>query len=177
MEVIEQKIKGLYLIKPKMFKDARGSFFESYNQAEFDAKIEKQVFVQDNQSISAKNVLRGLHFQRNDFAQAKLIRVVKGAAIDVAVDIRQNSPSFGKYCMLELTEDNNYQFYIPTGFAHGFLSLKDNTILQYKCSAFYSAKHDAAIRWNDPDINIDWGIQNPILSEKDKNAPFLKEIF
>ncbi len=177
MEVRELKIKGLYLIKPRIYTDVRGSFFESYNQAEFDANIGKQVFVQDNQSISAKNVLRGLHFQKNDFAQAKLIRVVKGAAIDVAVDIRKNSSSFGKYFKVELTEDNNYQFYIPTGFAHGFLSLEENTILQYKCSAFYSSNHDAAIRWDDPDINIEWGIQNPILSEKDKNAPFLKEIF
>jgi len=176
MEIIPQRIDGLFIINPQIYTDSRGYFFESYNKIQFEEKIGSFDFVQDNQSSSDKNVLRGLHYQKHPFAQAKLVRVVKGAVVDVAVDIRKDSKTYGEYIKVELNAKNQLQFLIPEGFAHGFLSLEDDTILQYKCSNYYSANHDAAIRWNDPDLNIDWGIESPNLSEKDKISPFFKEL-
>ena len=176
MEIIPQSIEGLFIIKPRLFTDSRGYFFESYNRNQFEEKIGIVDFVQDNQSSSDKHVLRGLHYQKPPFAQAKLVRVIKGSVIDIAVDIRKGSKTYGEYVKVELSAENNLQFWIPEGFAHGFISLEDNTILQYKCSNFYSANHDAAIRWNDSDLNIKWGIENPKLSEKDKIAPFFKDL-
>jgi dTDP-4-dehydrorhamnose 3,5-epimerase len=176
MEIIPQDIEGLFVVKPKIFTDPRGCFLESYNKKKFEEFIGSFHFVQDNQSISAKHVLRGLHYQKSPLAQGKLVRVVKGAALDVAVDLRKDSRTYGQHVKLELSEENQLQFWIPEGFAHGFLSLKDNTILQYKCTNYYSANHDAAIRWNDSTLNIKWGIENPKLSEKDKIASFFKDL-
>lgn len=176
MEIIPQRIDGLFVIKPTIFTDSRGYFFESYNKKNFEDIIGTPNFVQDNQSSSDKHVLRGLHYQKPPFSQAKLVRVVKGTVLDVAVDIRKDSKTYGQNVQIELSAENNLQFWIPEGFAHGFLSLKDNTILQYKCTNYYSANHDAAIRWNDSNLNIQWGIENPKLSEKDKVASFFKDL-
>lgn len=168
MKIIETPLHGLYIIEPKVFKDDRGYFYESYNQKIFhDAGI-KDVFVQDNQSLSQKNVVRGLHFQHPPFAQAKLVRVIKGAVLDVVVDIRKQSPTYGQHFSLELSEENFLMLYIPVGFAHGFATLTDNTIFAYKCSNFYSKNSEDTILWNDEDLNIQWNVTHPILSEKDK---------
>ncbi len=175
MEILTTEIPGLLIIKPDVFNDDRGYFFESYNMSKFtNAGIEVD-FVQDNESKSMKGVLRGLHFQKGAFAQGKLVRVVQGAVLDVAVDIRKDSPSFGKWSSIELTGNNKLMYWIPAGFAHGFLTLEDNTIFTYKCSGVYHKPAEAAIRWNDPDLAIQWGISDPILSEKDKTAPLFKE--
>lgn len=167
-------IEGLLLIKPSVYEDERGYFFESFNQKQFNSATGLNTqFVQDNESASQKDVLRGLHFQNPPHAQAKLVRVVRGAVRDVAVDLRKNSPTFGRYCSVLLTAENKHQFYIPEGFAHGFLSLEDGTVFSYKCSAYYNKESEQSLLWNDPDINIEWGINHPILSEKDeKNALF-----
>lgn len=167
MEVIETNIKDLLIIKPKVFADARGYFFESYNEAVFRQNGVDVAFVQDNQSLSNYGVLRGLHFQAPPFDQGKLVRVITGAVLDVAVDIRKNSPSYGKHIAVELTEENKTMFYIPSGFAHGFLTLRDNTIFSYKCSNLYNKASEGCVLWNDSDLNINWNIENPILSEKD----------
>lgn len=167
MEIIETKIKDLLIIKPKVFADARGYFFESYNEAVFRQNGVDVAFVQDNQSLSNYGVLRGLHFQAPPFDQGKLVRVITGAVLDVAVDIRKNSPSYGKHIAVELTEENKTMFYIPSGFAHGFLTLRDNTIFSYKCSNLYNKASEGCVLWNDSDLNINWNIENPILSEKD----------
>lgn len=171
MTVEALHMEGLFLLKPRLFADSRGHFFESYNQAAFERETGTKVtFVQDNESMSSKNVLRGLHFQVPPMAQGKLVRVVQGAALDVAVDIRKNSPTYGQHALVELTAENRIQLWIPPGFAHGFLSLEDNTIFAYKCSEYYSAQHEQAIRWDDPVLNIDWSCEAPLLSEKDTHS-------
>ncbi|RME18856.1 MAG: dTDP-4-dehydrorhamnose 3,5-epimerase [Bacteroidetes bacterium] len=175
MKIIETPLAGLYIIEPKVFKDERGYFYESYNQKAFSDAGIKDVFVQDNQSLSQKNVVRGLHFQHPPFAQAKLVRVIKGAVMDVVVDIRKNSPTYGQTFSIELTEDNFLMLYIPIGFAHGFSTLDNNTIFAYKCSAFYNKASEDTILWNDPDLNIQWKVENPIISEKDKFGKKFKD--
>lgn len=177
MEVIKTSIEEVFILEPKIFKDDRGYFYESYSQREFEEKVLKTTFVQDNQSKSSYGVLRGLHFQKTPYAQSKLVRVIKGKVLDIAVDIREGSPTFGKYVAVELTEDNHRQLFIPRGFAHGFVVLSNEAIFQYKCDNFYSKESEGAIIWNDPDIAIDWGIdiKDIILSEKDKVSPRLKD--
>lgn len=177
MEVIKTNIEGVIIIEPRIFKDDRGYFFESFSQREFEEKVCKTIFVQDNESKSSYGVLRGLHFQKPPFAQSKLVRVIKGAVLDVAVDIRKDSPTFGQYVSVELTGDNHRQFFIPRGFAHGFSVLSEEVIFQYKCDNFYSPQSEGAIAWNDPDLNIDWHIpaEKVVLSEKDSKHPRLKD--
>lgn len=172
--IIEQTgIEGLFIIKPRVFEDERGYFFESYNKEDFIAKGVKVDFVQDNQSMSNAGVLRGLHFQQPPYAQAKLVRVIKGAVLDVVVDIRKKSETYGKHYALELNEKNKWMMLIPEGFAHGFLTLQDQTIFSYKCSSGYNKDSEGAILWNDSDLDIPWGIETPVLSPKDKLAsPF-----
>ena len=170
MKIIETPLKGLLIIEPQVFKDERGYFYESYNQEKFLKVGVRDVFVQDNQSLSQKNVVRGLHFQHPPYAQAKLVRVIKGSVYDVVVDIRKDSPTYGQSFGIELTEENFLMLYVPIGFAHGFATLQDNTIFAYKCSAFYNKASEDTILWNDPTLNIDWKVQNPILSEKDKQG-------
>ena len=171
MKINITNIQGVYLIKPKIFKDDRGVFFESFNKEIFDNKVDSKInFVQDNQSLSSKGVLRGLHFQNPPHAQAKLVSVVKGSVIDVVVDLRKESKTYGNYILEELSEYNNHQLFVPKGMAHGFLTLEDNTIFSYKCSDFYHKESEDSILWNDPALNIKWPNSNPILSEKDENA-------
>lgn len=175
MEIIETKIKDLYIIKPKVFADARGYFFESYNKDAFTKQGIPVEFVQDNQSLSNKGVLRGLHFQAPPFAQGKLVRVIKGSVLDVAVDIRKNSPTYGEHVSIELTEENKTMFYIPPGFAHGFATLEDNTIFSYKCTQTYNKESEGTLLWNDSELAINWILENPLLSDKDKVGTMLKE--
>ena len=177
MKVIKTEIEGVVIIEPTIYKDARGYFFESFSQREFEEKVCKTVFVQDNESKSSYGVLRGLHFQKPPFAQSKLVRVVKGAVLDVAVDIRKGSPTFGQHVAVELTEDNHLQFFIPRGFAHGFSVLTDEVIFQYKCDNFYAPQSEGAIAWNDPALGIDWRIPSDkvILSDKDRHHPLLAD--
>lgn len=175
MNIIPTAIEEVLIIEPKVFKDNRGYFFESFNQQNFDKNVGIVRFVQDNESKSKKNVVRGLHFQKPPYAQAKLLRVIKGKVLDVAVDIRKGSPTYGEYVAVELTEDNHMQLYIPKGFAHGFSVLSDEVVLQYKCDDFYAPGNEGAILWNDPTLNIDWGIdpKDAVISEKDaKNSLF-----
>lgn len=167
MELINTPLKDLVVIQPKVFADERGYFFESYSKAAFEKLGLTLNFVQDNQSLSCKGVLRGLHFQNNPFAQGKLVRVITGAVYDVAVDIRKNSPTYGKWFGVELTEENKTMMYIPEGFAHGFVTLKDQTIFSYKCTNVYNKASEDCLLWSDTDLGIDWKISNPILSEKD----------
>ncbi len=175
MEVIKTDIEGVVIIEPKIFSDDRGYFYESFSQREFTQKVCNTTFVQDNQSKSTFGVLRGLHFQAAPHAQSKLVRVIKGSVLDVAVDIRKGSPTYGKHVAVELSEDNHRQLFIPRGFAHGFVVLSEEVIFQYKCDNFYSKESEGALMWSDPDLGIDWGI-NPseaILSAKDReNSPF-----
>lgn len=174
MEVIETEIKDLLIIKPRVFADARGYFFESYNEDVFKKHGINAHFMQDNQSLSSSNVLRGLHFQAPPFDQGKLVRVITGAVLDVAVDIRKGSPTYGKHVALELNEENKTMFYIPPGFAHGFLTLRDNTIFSYKCTNVYNKESEGCVLWNDASLGIDWNCENPVLSEKDiAGTPFL----
>ena len=177
MEYIETEIKGVFIIEPKVFKDARGYFMEAWKQAEFDEHVGKTVFIQDNESKSSYGVLRGLHYQKGDASQAKLVRVIKGKVLDVAVDIRKSSPTFGKHVIVELSEDNKRQFFIPRGFAHGFLVLSDEAIFTYKVDNPYAPQCDAGIRWNDPDLGIEWPIDPAKVqtSEKDLKQPLLKD--
>jgi dTDP-4-dehydrorhamnose 3,5-epimerase len=175
MEVIETELKGVLVLKPKVFEDARGYFFESYNSNLFKQAGLNLNFVQDNQSLSQKGVLRGLHFQNNPHAQGKLVRVITGAVFDVAVDIRKNSPTYGKWFGMELTEKNKTMMYIPEGFAHGFATLENNTIFSYKCTNFYNKASEDCLLWNDPDIGINWRIKDPLLSEKDLQGKRLKD--
>ena len=177
MEVLTTDIEGVYIIKPRVFGDARGYFFESYSKREFEEKVGEVDFVQDNESMSKKGVMRGLHFQRPPFSQSKLVRCVKGRVLDVAVDIRKGSPTYGKYVAVELTEDNHLQFFIPKGFAHGFVVLSDVAVFQYKCDNFYHPEADGGISILDDSLGIDWKIstQNAILSEKDTKHPLLKD--
>ncbi len=177
MKIITTPISGLIVIEPKVFTDARGYFYESYNQKSFENEGIKNIFVQDNQSKSNKGVLRGLHYQLEPFAQAKLVRVISGSVFDVAVDIRKGSPTFGQWFGEILSAENKKQMFVPRGFAHGFLVLEDNTEFFYKCDNFYSKEHDRGIKFDDPAIGIDWNfpLENLILSDKDKTAPLLKD--
>ncbi len=177
MNIIKTAISGVIIIEPRIFVDDRGYFFESFSERNFNTQVKETRFVQDNESKSSYGVLRGLHFQKPPFAQSKLVRVIKGAVLDVAVDIRKGSPTFGQHIAVELTEDNHKQFFIPRGFAHGFSVLTPEVIFQYKCDNFYAPQHEGAIAWNDPDLNIDWRIpsEKVILSEKDKHHPRLKD--
>ena len=177
MEIIKTAIEGLVILEPKVFKDARGYFFESFSQKEFDEKVMPIQFVQDNESMSTYGVMRGLHYQKMPYTQSKLVRCVKGAVLDVAVDIRQNSPTFGQHVAVELTEENHLQFFIPRGFAHGFAVLSETAIFQYKCDNFYAPQTDAGIQLLDEELGIDWKIPTAkaILSEKDLRHPLLKD--
>ena len=177
MEVIKTDIDGVVIIEPKVFGDHRGYFFESFSERDFNAQVREVKFVQDNESKSCYGVLRGLHFQKPPHAQSKLVRVVKGAVLDVAVDIRKGSPTFGKHVAVELTEDNHRQFFIPRGFAHGFAVLTDVAVFQYKCDNYYAPQADAGIQLLDESLGIDWKIPTieAILSEKDLKQPLLKD--
>jgi dTDP-4-dehydrorhamnose 3,5-epimerase len=177
MEYKETKIKGVFIIEPKVFQDARGYFMEAWKQAEFDEHVGRTVFIQDNESKSSYGVLRGLHYQKGDASQAKLVRVIKGKVLDVAVDIRKSSPTFGQHVMVELSEENKRQFFIPLGFAHGFLVLSQEAIFTYKVDNPYAPQCDAGIRWNDPDLGIEWPIDpaEVLTSEKDLKQPLLKD--
>jgi len=176
MEVKQAPIPGLLIIQPDVFYDSRGYFFESYNKEKFNKIGINTEFLQDNQSLSAKGIVRGLHFQKTPFAQGKLLSVIKGSVLDVAVDIRKKSKFYGKYFSIILSEENKTMFWVPQGFAHGFLSLQDNTIFSYKCTQVFNKESEGSIRWNDPDININWNVINPIISDKDQNAPLLKDL-
>ena len=177
MNVIQTEIPGVVVIEPRVFEDARGYFFESFSQKDFDSQVREVKFVQDNESKSSYGVLRGLHFQKPPHAQSKLVRVVKGSVLDVAVDIRKGSPTFGKYVAVELSEQNHRQFFIPRGFAHGFVVLTDEVVFQYKCDNFYAPQSEGAVAWNDPDLNIDWKVpaDKILLSDKDRRHPLLKD--
>ena len=179
MNVIQTSIDGVVIIEPHVFNDSRGYFFESFNQREFEEKVCKTIFVQDNESKSFYGVIRGLHFQKPPLAQSKLVRVVKGAVLDVAVDIRKGSPTFGQHVAVELTEENHRQFFIPRGFAHGFSVLSDEVVFQYKCDNFYAPQYEGTVAWNDPDLGIDWRIpiDKAVLSEKDQKTPILNNAY
>lgn len=175
MKITKTFIQGLLIITPQIFSDERGYFFEPYNKPRFSDIGINDEFIQDNQSLSGKGVLRGLHFQAPPFAQGKLIRVVCGSVLDVAVDIRKDSGTYGKCFSIILSEQNNLIFWIPEGFAHGFLSMEDNTIFSYKCTNVYHKESERSILWNDTDIGIDWEYANPILSDKDKHASLFRD--
>lgn len=177
MEIIKTDIEGLVIIEPKIFEDARGYFFESFSQREFESKIGPVNFVQDNESKSSFGVMRGLHFQRPPHAQSKLVRCVRGKVLDVAVDLRKGSPSYGRHVAVELSEDNHRQFFIPKGFAHGFVVLSPTAVFQYKCDAFYAPEADGGISILDESLGIDWQVpmDEAILSPKDMQHPLLKD--
>ena len=177
MELIETCIPGVVIVQPRIFGDERGYFFESFSQRDFERQVCKTVFVQDNESKSCYGVVRGLHFQKPPYAQSKLVRVVKGRVLDVAVDIRKGSPTFGKHVAVELTDENKRQLFVPRGFAHGFVVLSEIAVFQYKCDNLYAPQEEGAIAWNDPAIGIDWKIDPSVvlLSEKDKKHPFLAD--
>ena len=177
MEYIKTEIEGVWIIQPKVFNDARGYFFEAWKKEEFEEHVGKVSFVQHNESKSSYGVLRGLHYQKGEFSQAKLVRVIKGCVLDVAVDIRKDSPTFGKHVMVELSEDNKRQFFIPRGFAHGFLVMSDEAIFTYKVDNIYAPQAEASIRFDDPDIAIKWPIDSKdvLTSAKDMDAKSLKE--
>lgn len=177
INVIQTAIPGVVIIEPKVFGDARGYFFESWSQKDFDEQVRPIKFVQDNESKSSYGVLRGLHFQKGKHAQSKLVRVVKGRVLDVAVDIRKGSPTFGKHVAVELTEDNHRQFFVPRGFAHGFVVLSEEAVFQYKCDNLYAPTEEGALAWDDPEIGIEWGVpaDKILLSAKDKVHPKLAE--
>lgn len=177
MEYIKTPIEGVYIIEPRVFNDARGYFMEAWKQAEFNEHVGRVDFIQDNESKSSFGVLRGLHYQKGETSQAKLVRVIKGKVLDVAVDIRKSSPTFGQHVMVELSEENKRQFFIPRGFAHGFLVLSEEAIFTYKVDNPYSPQTEAGIRWNDPDLGIEWPIDFSQVqtSDKDLKQPFLKD--
>lgn len=175
MEIIKTKIEGLLIVKPQVFHDDRGYFFESFNLDKFKDFGLVSEFVQDNESKSQKNVLRGLHFQKPPFAQGKLVRVIKGSVLDVAVDLRTKSPTFGQWESVLLSEENKWMYWIPAGFAHGFLTLENDTIFSYKCTNVYNKESEGSILWNDSDLIIDWNVENPILSGKDMESPEFKD--
>lgn len=177
MEVIKTELEGVVIIEPKIFRDARGYFFESFSQKEFEEKVRKIAFVQDNESMSSYGVMRGLHFQLPPFTQSKLVRCVKGKVLDVAVDIRKGSPTFGKHVSVELSEDNHRQFFVPRGFAHGFAVLSETAVFQYKCDNFYAPQSDGGISILDDSLGIDWKLPTDkvVLSEKDTKHPLLKD--
>lgn len=170
MEIKEEKIKGVYSIFPRVFGDERGYFFESFNKERYFAILSDYTFVQDNESCSGKNVVRGLHFQVPPFEQGKLVQVSRGKALDIAVDIRKSSATYGEYIKVILCGKQKNQLWIPPGFAHGFCSLEDDTVFSYKCTNYYSPQHERSILWNDETLNIDWEILDPIVSEKDKKG-------
>ena len=177
MEYIKTEIEGVLIIQPRVFEDARGYFFEAWKKAEFEEHVGKVEFIQDNESKSSFGVLRGLHYQRGEFSQAKLVRVISGRVLDVAVDLRKDSPTVGRYVMAELSAENKRQFFIPRGFAHGFLVMSDEAIFTYKVDNPYAPQCDAGIRWNDPDLGIEWPIDpaKVLTSEKDLKQPLLKD--
>jgi len=175
MELIPTSIPDIIILKPDVFGDDRGYFFESFQVEKFAAFGITDSFIQSNESCSQKDVLRGLHYQLEPFAQGKLVRVIKGSVLDIAVDIRRNSPTFGQWVSMKLTGENKWICFIPKGFAHGFVTLEPDTIFTYKCSGLYNKASEGSIRWNDPELNIDWGITSPLLSEKDKEAPLFKD--
>ena len=176
MQITPTHLSGAVVIQPKVFDDARGYFFESYSKTVFQKNNITDEFVQDNESLSQKGVLRGLHFQNPPHAQAKLVRVIRGSVLDVAVDIRIKSPTYGKHFSIVLSGSNKTMLYVPEGFAHGFVVLEDNTIFSYKCSRTYNKESEEGILWCDADLNIDWGIKDPLLSEKDKHAQKLRDL-
>lgn len=177
MRYIKTKLDGVVILEPRVIKDNRGYFFESFRQDDFEANVSKTTFVQDNESKSSYGVLRGLHFQKPPYTQAKLIQVVKGKVWDVAVDIRKSSPTFGQYVGAELSAANHLMMFIPKSFAHGFVVLSKEVVFQYKCDSYYNPQSEGAIAWNDPDLAIDWKVpvKDIILSEKDKKHPLLKD--
>ncbi len=175
MEIIKTKLEGLWIIKPAVFEDERGYFFESFNQEKFIQVGIDVKFLQDNESKSRKGVLRGLHFQNPPYAQGKLVRVMRGSVLDVAVDIRTQSPTYGQWESIVLSGQNKWMYWIPPGFAHGFVTLEDETIFFYKCTNVYNKSSEGSIIWNDPDLTIDWGVQNPVISEKDKTGPMFRD--
>ena len=179
MTAIETKLKGCFILEPNVFKDPRGYFFESFNQNTFNELISDEInFVQDNESFSSKGVLRGLHFQTGDYAQAKLVRVIKGTVLDVVVDLRKDSPTFGEHFSIELSEDNKRQLFVPKGFAHGFIVLSETAIFSYKCDNFYNKSYEHGIRYDDPSLGVDWILpeEDFIVSEKDLVLPTLSNI-
>lgn len=179
MRIIKTKLEGCFIFEPKVFNDVRGYFFESFNQQTFSRLTGLNVnFIQDNEAFSNKGIIRGLHFQKADFAQAKLVRVIKGKVLDVAVDIRKNSRTYGQHISVILSETNKKQLFIPKGFAHGYAVLENETIFNYKCDNFYQPSQEGGIRFDDPVLNIDWVLSNNeiIVSEKDKNLPFFEKI-
>ena len=176
MEIIETPLAGLLVIKPDVFEDDRGYFFESFNHEKFLNVGLDLKFLQDNESKSKKGVLRGLHYQAPPFAQGKLVRVMRGSVLDVAVDFRKDSPTYGKWESIFLSGQNKWMYWIPAGFAHGFVTLEDDTIFFYKCTNVYSKVSEGSILWNDPDLNINWGIADPMISDKDKISPRFKDV-
>lgn len=178
MNIIKTDIPEVVIIEPRVFGDNRGYFFESFSERDFAANVREVKFVQDNESKSCYGVLRGLHFQKPPHAQSKLVRVVKGRVLDVSVDIRHGSPTFGKYVAVELSEDNHRQVFVPRGFAHGFVVLSETAVFQYKCDNYYAPHSEGAVAWNDPDLDIDWRLSagDLILSDKDSMQPFLRDI-
>lgn len=178
MKFIEQSIKGVWIIEPKVFNDERGYFMESFKKDIFEEHVGKVNFIQDNESKSTRGVLRGLHYQTGEYSQAKLVRALKGAVLDVAVDLRKSSPTFGQHIAVELSEKNKKQFFIPRGFAHGFLVLSEEAIFSYKVDNVYAPSHESSLMWNDPTVNIDWGIKEEelLLSAKDKAGKPLSEV-
>ncbi len=179
MEIERTNIEGVLIIKPRIFVDKRGYFFETFSEQEFKEKVCDTTFVQDNESMSTRGVLRGLHFQTPPYAQAKLVRAVKGEVWDIAVDLRVGSPTFGKHTAVKLSEENKLQLFIPKGFAHGFIVLSEEAIFQYKCDNYYMPEYEGALLWNDPDLQIDWllATEDILLSEKDKRSPLFKDQF
>lgn len=177
MNILQTSIPGVVIIEPRLFKDDRGYFFESFSERDFNAQVREVKFVQDNESMSSYGVMRGLHFQRPPFTQSKLVRCVKGAVLDVAMDIRKGSPTYGQHVAVELTEENHRQFFVPRGFAHGFAVLSETAIFQYKCDNFYHPEADGGISILDDSLGIDWRIptDHAILSEKDTKHPLLKD--
>lgn len=176
MNIIKTDIDGVVIIEPRVFGDERGYFFESFSQKEFEEKVSATVFVQDNESRSCYGVVRGLHFQKPPYEQAKLVRVVKGCVLDIALDIRKNSPTYGRHVAMELSDENKRQLFIPRGFAHGYSVLSKEAIFVYKCDNYYTPAYEGAILWNDPQIGIDWGLPpaDIILSEKDRKNPLFQ---
>lgn len=176
MDFVKTEIEGLYIVEPRVFGDHRGFFMETWSERDFEQAGLNYHFVQDNHSYSAvKGTLRGIHFQKGEYAQAKLVRCVRGKILDVAVDLRPNSPTYKKWVGVELSAENKRMFLIPRGFGHGFVTLTDEVEFLYRCDNLYAPKHEGGIRWNDPELNIDWGVEHPVLSAKDEIAPFLKD--
>lgn len=173
----ETKVKDVYIIEPRVFTDARGYFMEAFKQSEFDVQVGPVTFIQDNESMSSRGVLRGLHYQKGHYSQAKLVRVIKGSVLDVAVDIRQSSPTFGQHVAVELSDANKLQLFIPRGFAHGFLVLSEEAVFAYKVDNVYAPQAEASIRWDDPTLGIEWPVEGMTIltSEKDRQAPLLKD--